>query len=104
MKTYAAVAFVCLTSAATAQTPPPPPTIPVVPTNPDYTALQEGEPVDSRQNENKDDHPLYPQQTRAPYHKTAPYQTTEITGALPGRRGPAFPARRPVPAAPRRAN
>src|ERR1051326_6144450 len=82
MKTYAAVAFVCLTSAATAQTPPPPPTIPVVPTNPDYTAHQEGEPVDSRQNENKDDHPLYPQQTRAPYHKTAPYQTTEITGAL----------------------
>jgi len=89
MKTYAAIAFAflastCLVStfqASTAQTPPPP-TIPVVPTNPDYTALVEGKPVDARQNENKDDHPLYPEQTRAPYHKTAPYQTTEITGAL----------------------
>jgi glucose/arabinose dehydrogenase len=64
-----------------AQTPAPP-AIPVVPTNPDYTALQEGKPVDSRVNENKDDRPLYPEQTRAPYHKTAPYKLTEITGAL----------------------
>jgi len=87
MKTYAAVALVflastCLTS--TAQTPaaptfPPPPT---VPNNPDYTALVEGKPVDSRQNENVNDRPLYPEQTRAPYHKTAPYKLTEITGAL----------------------
>jgi len=87
MKTHVAVALAflastCLTS--TAQTPPPPtnPPIPTVPNNPDYTALVEGKPVDARQNENKDDHPLYPEQTRAPYHKTAPYQTTEITGAL----------------------
>ena len=43
---------------------------------------REGKPVDSRQNENKNDHPLYPEQTRAPYHKTAPYKLTEITGAL----------------------
>ena len=87
MKTYAAVALVflastCLTS--TAQTPaaptfPPPPT---VPNNPDYTALVEGKPVDSRQNENVNDKPLYPEQTRAPYHKTASYKLTEITGAL----------------------
>jgi len=90
MKPYAAVALAflastCLVStfqASTAQTPAPPTTIPVVPTNPDYTALVEGKPVDARQNENKDDHPLYPEQTRAPYHKTAPYQTTEITGGL----------------------
>ena len=85
MKPYAAVALAflastCLTTVA--QTPAPPTTIPVVPTNPDYTALVEGKPVDARQNENKDDHPLYPEQTRAPYHKTAPYQTTEITGGL----------------------
>ena len=87
MKTYAAVALIflastCLTS--TAQTPaaptfPPPPT---VPNNPDYTALVEGKPVDSRQNENVNDKPLYPEQTRAPYHKTASYKLTEITGAL----------------------
>ena len=63
-----------------AQTPPAAP--PPPPTNPDYAAVVEGKPVDTRQNENKDDRPLYPEQTRAPYHKTAPYQTTEITGAL----------------------
>jgi glucose/arabinose dehydrogenase len=94
MKRRLAVAFACLSSAslastalvviALAQTPPAPtaPPIPVVPTNPDYAAVVEGKPVDARQNENKDDRPLYPEQTRAPYHKTAPYQTTEITGAL----------------------
>ena len=89
MKRRLAVAFACLSStalvvAALAQTPPAPtaPPIPVVPTNPDYAAVVEGKPVDTRQNENKDDRPLYPEQTRAPYHKTAPYQTTEITGAL----------------------
>ena len=91
MKRRLAVAFACLSSvalastalvvAALAQTPPAPP-IPVVPTNPDYAAVVEGKPVDTRQNENKDDRALYPEQTRAPYHKTAPYQTTEITGAL----------------------
>jgi len=53
-----------------------------VPNNPDYTALVEGKPVDSRQNENVNDKPLYPEQTRAPYHKTASYKLTEITGAL----------------------
>jgi len=89
MKRRLAVAFACLSStalvvAALAQTPPAPtaPPIPVVPTNPDYAAVVEGKPVDTRQNENKDDRPLYPEQTRAPYHKTAPYQITEITGAL----------------------
>src|SRR5689334_20299697 len=92
MKTYAAIALAFLAStclisthqASTAQTPPPPtnPPIPVVPNNPDYTALVEGKPVDSRQNENVNDHPLYPEQTRAPFHKTAPYKLTEITGAL----------------------
>jgi glucose/arabinose dehydrogenase len=79
----AALAACLLATAAVAQTPAPTnPPIPVVPTNPDYSALQEGKPVDSRQNENKDDHPLYPEQTRAPYHKTAPYKLTEITGGL----------------------
>jgi glucose/arabinose dehydrogenase len=62
--------------------PAPAPIAPVVPNNPDYTALQEGKPVDSRLNENVRDKPLYPEQTRAPYHKTAPYHLTEITGGL----------------------
>jgi len=82
MKTYIAVALIALTSVAIAQTPAPVGDAPVVPNNPDYAALQEGKPVDTRLNENKNDRPLYPEQTRAPYHKTAPYQTTEITGGL----------------------
>ncbi len=77
-----AAVLVCLmSSAALAQTPPAPKP-PTVPNNPDYAAVQEGKPVDSRLNENVNDHPLYPQQTRAPYHKTAPYHLTEITSAL----------------------
>ena len=73
-----------LASSALAQTPPAPtvPPPPTVPMNPDYANLVEGKPVDNRQNENKDDKPLFPEQTRAPYHKTAPYKLTEITGAL----------------------
>ena len=73
-----------LASSAFAQTPPAPtvPPPPTVPMNPDYANLVEGKPVDNRQNENKDDKPLFPEQTRAPYHKTAPYKLTEITGAL----------------------
>ena len=79
----AVLAACLLATTAIAQTPaptfPPPPT---VANNPDYANLVEGKPVDSRQNENKDDKPLYPEQTRAPYHKTAPYQLTEITSGL----------------------
>src|SRR6478672_4981192 len=65
-----------------AQAPRPAQDAPVVPNNPDYTALVEGKPFDTRQNENVRDKPLYPEQTRAPYHKTAPYTLTEITGGL----------------------
>jgi glucose/arabinose dehydrogenase len=65
-----------------AQTPPPASLAPTVPDKPDYTALVEGKPVDSRMNENVKDKPVYPEQTRAPYHKTAPYKLTEITSGL----------------------
>ncbi len=80
----AVLAACLLASSALAQTPPAPafPPPPTVPNNPDYANLVEGKPVDNRQNENKDDKPLFPEQTRAPYHKTAPYKLTEITGAL----------------------
>ena len=76
----------CLLSTSTlcvgvlAQTPPP--LAPTVPDKPDYTVLVEGKPVDTRLNENVKDKPAYPQQTRAPYHKTAPYNLTEITSGL----------------------
>jgi glucose/arabinose dehydrogenase len=97
MRFYAAIAFTCLAlvpafaqeerPAAGAATVAPAstaggPIAPTVPNNPDYTALQEGKPVDTRLNENVRDKPLYPEQTRAPYHKTAGYQLTEITGGL----------------------
>src|SRR6185436_5022936 len=77
------VLAVCLlASSALAQTPPAPPAVPVAPEKPDYTALVEGKPFDTRFNENKNDKPLFPEQTRAPYHKTAPYKLTEITSGL----------------------
>src|SRR5579859_2530091 len=101
MKIYAAFALTCLafvpafapgwaqeerpaagTVTIAPAAPVPAPIAPVVPNNPDYTALQEVKPVDSRLNENVRDKPLYPEQTRAPYHKTAPYHLTEITGGL----------------------
>ena len=71
-----------LSTTALAQTPAPQGDAPVVPNNPDYSKVIEGQPIDSRENENRRDRPAFPEQTRAPYHKTAPYKTTEITGAL----------------------
>ena len=98
MKKFAAVALTCLAASlasALAQERPAAPATsiapaatagadiaPTVPNNPDYGALQEGKPIDTRLNENVRDKPLYPEQTRAPYHKTAPYKLTEITGGL----------------------
>ena len=45
----AVLAACLLATSAIAQTPRPAQDAPVVPNNPDYTALQEGKPVDSRQ-------------------------------------------------------
>src|ERR1700722_1062570 len=69
---------------ALAQTSPAPPSDlpPVATPMPDYSAVTEGKPIDSRPLENKRDHPSFPEQARAPYHKTHPYKTTEITSAL----------------------
>ena len=80
----AVLAACLLATTAVAQTPPAPtvPLAPAVPFNPDYTAPVEGKPFDTRLNENIRDKPLFPEQTRAPYHKTAPYQLTEITSGL----------------------
>jgi glucose/arabinose dehydrogenase len=84
MKRSLAAAAACLMSTAVlAQTPPPaaPPQLPQ-PRNPDYAAVQEGKPIDTRLTEIRNGKPLFPEQTRAPYHKTAAYQTTEITNGL----------------------
>jgi glucose/arabinose dehydrogenase len=78
----AVLAVMLLSTAALAQTPAPQGDAPVVPNNPDYSKVTEGQPIDGRQNENVRDRPAFSHQTRAPYHRTHPYKTTEITGAL----------------------
>ena len=44
--------------------------------------MEEGQPFDTRPPEKADDKPLFPQQTRAPYHKVAGYNVTTITDKL----------------------
>jgi glucose/arabinose dehydrogenase len=44
--------------------------------------LTEGQPIESRPPEKADNAPLFPQQTRAPYHATAPYVVTTLTTGL----------------------
>ena len=46
-------------------------------------ALVEGQPVERRQPEKKDDQPTFPQQTRAPYHASEPFQITTLIDTLP---------------------
>jgi aldose sugar dehydrogenase len=43
----------------------------------------EGEPVEKRLPEKSDDKPVFPEQTRAPYHATAPYKITTLIDNLP---------------------
>ena len=81
IRRFAVLAACLLSTSVLAQTPAAQ-DAPTVPNNPDYTALVEGRPVDSRLNENVKDKPAFPGQTRAPYHKTAPYKLTEITSGL----------------------
>ena len=99
MKRFVAVAAASLisvtASAQTSLTPSPPLEVPGVnasaptavnppqlPWRPDYTNLVEGKPFDTRGTERTGGKPSFPEQTRAPYHKTAPYKITEITNAL----------------------
>jgi glucose/arabinose dehydrogenase len=84
MKTYSiAPLWVCavLLSAVSAQTPPPqvsrdgagsPPTVTI-----------DGQPIERRPPEKSDDKPAFPQQTRAPYHASAPFRVTTLIDNLP---------------------
>jgi len=51
------------------------------PSYPVYATV-EGHPINPSPPEKSDDKPLFPEQTRAPYHKTAPYKVTTLTAAL----------------------
>lgn len=46
-------------------------------------AWTEGQPVDKRPPEKSDDKPFFPEQTRAPYHASAPFQVTTLIDNLP---------------------
>src|SRR4051794_22477043 len=44
--------------------------------------LVEGQPIETRPTEKKDNAPAFPQQTRAPYHATAPFHVTTLVDSL----------------------
>ena len=44
--------------------------------------MVEGQPFETRPPEKADDKPLFPEQTRAPYHKVAGYKVTTVTDKL----------------------
>src|SRR5215471_16548456 len=44
--------------------------------------LVEGQPIETRVPEKEDDHPVFPGQTRAPYHASVPYQVTTLSENL----------------------
>ncbi len=76
------VCLACLAvpTVVTAQTPAAPPSrSPLI--YPVYSTT-EGQPIDPRPPEKSDDKPLFPEQTRAPYHATAPFTVTTLTSAL----------------------
>jgi aldose sugar dehydrogenase len=75
----AAAGLLVLPVAALAQTPPPAP-VRVRPTFEKFTV--EGQPVDRRKPELDTDHPVFPGQTRAPYHKTVDLEVATIASGL----------------------
>ncbi len=72
--------------AAVAQTPlAPGPQSQAVSTNTGLTApaTVDGQPIESRPPEKGDDKPAFPEQTRAPYHASAPFHVTTLIDNLP---------------------
>ena len=49
---------------------------------PERPRLVEGQPIETRPPEKKDNAPAFPQQTRAPYHATAPFHVTTLVDSL----------------------
>jgi aldose sugar dehydrogenase len=47
-----------------------------------WLVMQEGKPIDGRPTEKKDNVPAFPEQTRAPYRKTAPFKVTTLIDNL----------------------
>jgi glucose/arabinose dehydrogenase len=53
-------------------------------------AIIEGQPIETRPPEKADDAPLFPEQTRAPYHASVPYKVTTVADGLHAPWGMAF--------------
>jgi glucose/arabinose dehydrogenase len=51
-------------------------------TGPARPAVVEGQPVETRPPEKTDDRPAFPEQTRAPYHATAPFKVTTLIASM----------------------
>jgi glucose/arabinose dehydrogenase len=47
-----------------------------------WLTIVEGQPIDSRPPEKKDNVPAFPEQTRAPYHATAPFKVTTLVDTM----------------------
>ena len=47
-----------------------------------WLATEEGKPIDTRPTEKKDNAPTFPEQTRAPFHATAPFKVTTLIDNL----------------------
>ena len=56
-----------------------------------WTPSVEGQPIDTRPTEKKDNAPAFPEQTRAPYHPTAPFKVTTLVDNLHAPWSMAFP-------------
>jgi glucose/arabinose dehydrogenase len=96
MKCHWAGTFLVLAafaSGANAETAPQPPvneaTVKRGPRIPVYATV-DGQSVETRPPEKADDAPLFPEQTRAPYHASTPYQVTTLASNLRAPWGMAF--------------
>jgi len=62
---------------------PPPATVPNGnAAGPQRPGVAEGQPIERRSPEKKDDEPAFPEQTRAPYHATPPFKVTTLIGNM----------------------
>ena len=68
--TCLALALLPLAASAQQPLPPQPP------------ATVEGQPIETRKLEKADDRPLFPEQTRAPYHRSVPFKVTTLVDNL----------------------
>jgi aldose sugar dehydrogenase len=87
MKPYLTIAvwasIALLSAAVDAQTPVTPGPSQAASAGRPTPARLEGQPIDSRSPEKSDDKPAFPEQTRAPYHASAPFRVTTLIDNLP---------------------